>query len=295
MKKDLFATGFSAAVLIVSGALSLLGCSTAPSHPAAVQRSTVADGAGVVGNITYRVCYDQSHELIKKIFAEVDGKPYTISFDDRDVSIEKVVCMMDFDHDGYLDLLLAGMENMVSPDHAFFFLSYDGEGRFNVSEDFGYCINYGINTFLDEDADYEEVTTVDVTASDYLEDGQVDILHQSFRLVDGKAVKVSEERSERIGGTIAQVVPVDIEDPEMPYIWSYDLNRDGKPESIISELVCSCAGGVSTALVLHGDTIVFPDGDRFGILPTLTNGYHDLVIGAAYLMVWDGKEYVAKE
>lgn len=288
MKKSLFTTGFSAAALIVSGALSFLCC-----KPPVVQSESVEDRANVEGHIVYR--FIRNSDIIDYIIADVDGEQYKISMDKYPFELQKVVCIMDFDGDGYVDMLLA-TESDLTVGLYFRFLSYDGKGHFNFSDSFGYCCDYSIHTYLEDDNQHlREQITVDVTDVDYLDDGQEDILYQSFKLIDGKAVKVSEQRRERIGGTITQVVPVDIKDPEEPYIWAFDLNKDGKPESIISELVCSCAGGVSTAIVLQGDTLSLPEGDRFGILPTMTNGYHDLVIDASSVMYWNGKEYVGKE
>lgn len=282
--KKVFATSvFATLAAQVLPALMLVGCTT--STPDSAQDPVRKCVTGEREEINYHF-YKKDGDLVR-IVAVVDGKEYTIP------CREKIECeylgleaVMDFDRDGNLDVLLAA-ENMLDCSRAFYFVSYQGNGHFAVSEQFGQCVDYKIAYTMDE-------TTIEVSDEELLEDGQYDIFHQSFKLDHGKAVKVSETKEERIEGTLLQIVPKDITIYE-EYVLTCDLNGDGKKDTIACTGGETCESGFDAVLKIDGEEFALPFTDRLGILPTKTRGYQDLVLSLNTIMVWDGEEYVEKE
>lgn len=283
--KKVFATSFLASLAsLFMSALVLVGCTT--SNPDPAQNAVRKSEGQLCGEIDYH--FYQNDDGLERIVAEVGGKEYTIPCQ------KMIACdyldleaVMDFDRDGYLDVLIAA-QNMLDSSRAFYFVSYQGNGYFAVSDQFGQCVDYKIAYTMDE-------TSIEVMNSEERDDGQYDLLHQTFSLVKGKAVKTSETKEKRIEGTLLQIVPIDVPYGKEDYSLTFDLNGDGKQDSIVCSPGETDCNGFDPRLVIGDNDLALPFTDRLGVLPTKTNGYHDLVLSINTILIWDGEEYVEKE
>jgi len=77
----------------------------------------------------------------------------------------------------------------------------------------------------------------------------------------------------------------------------FDLDGDNRLDTVFTEpyhkwnsSICSVnfANGISLNWIAIAVV-------RVGVLPTKTNGVHDLVVNLDHVLVWNGKEYVPRE
>lgn len=290
MKKTLPAASGVAAFTMIMSAVVLGGCTGQGADEATRADEKAGGSADKCLHIVYRAYTDMDDAYYNhRLVAEVEGKEYTALEVDVD-DLFRIVCVQDFDRDGKLDALLSHFSGGNAAEPSYSFVSYDEDkDRFVQSDYFGCC------SFWEIASREEEGVVVKVTDHDFLEDEQIDLLYQSFALDHGKAVKVEERRSERLGGTIKQLVPIDLGDDHDtdPYTFTFDLNEDGEDEIFLCTRYHHF-GLIIPVLELGDEEQQLPWCDRVGILPTKTKGYHDLLLGATGIMVWDGQRYVDK-
>lgn len=220
--------------------------------------------------------------------AKVGGKKYIISKDEIAMSIFKT---LDFDEDGYEDALILTapcfMGNACTD--SYMFCSYSKDGKFTLSEEFGENASKPI---IEK---WNGKNSVKIESQSLV---SMDVRTERYILKNGKAVRVESKKKVPMK-TIAQMMSDDLAntDPDIGKKLYYDLNGDGAKDYI--------HGTYWDRWNLIGDwRIVFSNGKKYkgessirrvGILPTKTNGVHDLVLDYDEVMIWDGKKYKEKK
>ena len=227
-----------------------------------------------------------SYELVKggdymfsaELFGLVEGKKHKI---DIPAECIRIVKSLDFDEDGFPDVL---MENISAcggngAANSFFFVSYKGNGGFQITKEFGYSWN---EPLIEK---WDDKTSV-VVEND-------DATKERYILQDGKAVLVeSTKKTELVA--LKEIKATDFEDPDDVKELRFDLDGDGK-DDIITCTFWERWGIIQVANITFSSGIVvtdFSDGcERIGVLATKTNKIHDLVCGDDLILRWDGKTY----
>lgn len=220
--------------------------------------------------------------------AKVGGKKYVISNDEIAMSIFKT---LDFDEDGYEDALILTapcfMGNACTD--SYMFCSYSKEGKFTLSEEFGE------NASKPVIEKWKGKNSVKIESQSLV---KMDVRTERYILKNGKAVRVESKKKVPMK-TIVQMMSDDLAntDPDTGKKLYYDLDGDGAKDYI--------HGTYWERWNLIGDwSIVFSNGKKYkgensirriGILPTKTNGVHDLVLDYDEVMNWDGKQYKEKK
>ena len=223
--------------------------------------------------------------------AKVDGKKHVISKDEHWMSIFKI---LDFDEDGYEDALLLTVPCMGGNacEGAYMFCSYSKNGKFTLSEEFGFDASKPI---------IEKWNGHNSVKIELFSPASMKASTERYILKNGKAVRVENKKKVPMSA-IVELLPSDCND-ELELTQNsgkkifYDIDGDGAKDYI--------HGSFWYRWGLIGSwRIIFANGKKYegknstgrvGVLSTRTNGVHDLVIDFDEIMIWDGKKYNEKK
>jgi len=210
------------------------------------------------------------------------------------------VDVLDLTNNGFEDLIL-GINNGCGGNccgDSYQIITYDGF-KFHLSDVIGWDYE-GLKVFKSSFGYFFEVEN---NSSNGI--GQTKFCDDKVELY-----KLNDHKLELVNETSLKVIPSIIEIstsnvsehfnrdyPEKIYI-EYDLNNDNKPDSI----VCSMTEWNNRYISLFNisinlnnkTTIELPNSKRVGVLNSITNGFHDLVIDCDEILIWNGTEYVRK-
>jgi len=268
-------TDFKNGLIAVAISLAMISCG---GNNATQQNAESSEQTA--GGISYELVKEENDFLAHGLLGLVDGEKYKI---DLPAGVECIgmVKQLDFDEDGLPDVL---MENISAcggngAANSFFFVSYKGNGGFQITKEFGYSWN---EPLIEK---WDDKTSV-VVEND-------DATKERYILQDGKAVLVeSTKKTELVA--LKEIKATDFEDPDDVKELRFDLDGDGK-DDIITCTFWERWGIIQVANITFSSGIVvtdFSDGcERIGVLATKTNKIHDLVCGDDLILRWDGKTY----
>ncbi|MCC8172007.1 MAG: hypothetical protein LIP00_09540 [Parabacteroides sp.] len=230
--------------------------------------------------------------LSNEIYAKVDGYEYKIDLDpDECYTVQN---QQDFDNDGVKDALICHVQACGgnAAGDSYFFIKYNGTGYFSISNEFGN--NVWEEPLIENWNGQPSVVIID-TNTGFNTDSKL-TLKERYILKQGNAVRVESSKKQAIRA-IQEIRNSDFHNgKEEEYIhMTYDLNEDGKDESI------SCHywdrwDALLFDIAIDGFIYECNTGyTRIGILESTTNGYHDLIAGDDDIFKWDGTQYKSGE
>jgi len=211
-----------------------------------------------------------------------------------------IIDILDLNYDGFLDLIL-GISNGCGGNccgDSYQIITYDGS-QFHLSEIIGWDYG-GLKVFNSSFGYFFEVEN---NSSNGI--GQTNFCQDKTELY-----KLNNHKLELINETTIEIIPSIIEIstlnisqyfnreyPEKIYI-EYDLNNDNKPDSIVTSMTEWNNRYITLfdiyIRVNNQIKIEIPQSKRIGILNSVTNGFHDLVIDCDEILIWNGTEYIRK-
>lgn len=222
------------------------------------------------------------------IYALVDGKKIPLLTNENDA--KRIVKRADFDFNGHTDILVStGFDGATCCAGSYVIIFFDGE-RFYKSKKVGwawsraeiYRNEKGYYRFIIRDEDQDAICNLMIKT--FGVKGYDFILLQTIRGSLVKAVKEKRESEFREEG-------VDEHKKQTLY---YDIDGDGKEDKLIIEYRELVRRRVILGIIefANGKTCEIPAmTSRIGILKSVTNGMHDLVIGCDEILKWDGEAY----
>ena len=237
--------------------------------------------------------YCKDLDPFDELYATVDGFEYKIDIP-SDICLN-IVKQQDFDLDGIDDVLVENIKacggNAIG--NSYFFVKYDGTGFFSVTNEFG---NSVWETPIIEDWNGTPSVLIYDNNSGINREKSF-TAKERYVLKQGKAIRVETSKKQEMS-VIKQVRNSDFPEDAAFYdiiTMEYDLNNDGIREIfhvnfwnrwnlvlfelIINDKKYECSTG----------------GTRVGISSTITNGYHDIVLGENTIYQWNGENYVCGE
>lgn len=223
------------------------------------------------------------------LLATLNGKSTELIGKDKKKCLQ-IVEQRDYDGDGLLDALV---EDSIACGgnccpNKFFFVSLMPNGQFAVSDEFADSWDEPV---VEKWKGRWSVVVVSNNAGVNLE-RPIEFTRR-FELDAGKAVKVEERQKQDMKAIVEMRSEIfDFDKPSQVHTLHYDLDGDGKNDSIEGTL-WQRWGSIFW-------TVKFADGKAFssntackriGVLPTQTNGVHDLVCDQDTVMHWDGTKY----
>jgi hypothetical protein len=244
------------------------------------------------GKIVYQVEEDPD-SFVKQAVAKLNGQTYTvIPFSDE--KCLSIADQRDYDGDGWHDALIEDATSCGGngSQNQFFFISFNGKGRFRQSEPFG-------NT-TDAPSIQKYLNQWSVLAASNNEgmntDPPVDRLER-FVLNFGRAfmVESSEVKSmQAVKELLASEMPDSIDESKE---LEFDLNADGELDKIVGTLWGRWGRIMWSVQMSSGE--VAPQNDysckRLGILESVTKGVHDLVCDQDTILRWNGEIYTTEK
>lgn len=202
----------------------------------------------------------------------------------------RIVEQRDFDGDGLLDALVEDITacggNCCS--EKFFFISARPDGTFAMSREFA---DSWTEPVIEEWNGQWSVVIVSNNEGVNRE-RPVEITRR-FVLQGGKAVKVEEHRRKELE-TVAELRSEIFkrDDPEEMHTLHYDLDGDGKTDTISGKRWERWGRILWIVEFANGKTFSSNDGcKRIGVLASKTNGVNDLVCDQDTVLRWNGDEY----
>lgn len=226
------------------------------------------------------------HEILESVIGD---KKYKITdFNDNGIFV-RIVDVRDFDNNGYEDALIEETcGGTACPLSSLFFCIYDHKNdEFKITESFG---------SISESPKIEKWKgkwSVGITSGRVMEMYRA---KERYILDNGEPVRVEYEEAKRLKAKL-EMLPEDFSDYEKrsEKVIKYDLDGDGKYDSIIGEYWDRWNSINWKIKFANGK---YFDGQaaylRIGILPSKTNGVHDLVLGLDNIFIWTGDKYVKK-
>jgi hypothetical protein len=240
--------------------------------------------------ISYKVA-DNIEGFNSVLLGLVGELQYEIDLTDYNIQCLRIIEQLDFDEDSFTDALIE--HNCCGGNGAlntYFFVSYKGNGYFQVTEQFGYTWD---NPII-EKWDNKISVVVKETNIGSNTDDEIDITER-YILENGKALLVESIEKEELTALEeirASEFSFDNRD-EIKYLY-FDLDGD----NINDTITCTFWDRWGSILV---DEIKFSSGiiikgistgcKRIGVLETKTNNINDLVCGIDYILRWNGTEY----
>jgi hypothetical protein len=244
-------------------------------------------------SVDYITSGDEDSFLKKELYAKVEGQRYKVDLD-KDIQCISLVKQLDFDGDGLNDALIQNITACGGNGAAnsFFFVSYSGEGFFNISKEFGYS---WVDPIIEK---WENTWSVLVQSNNAGANNYEPIeVKERYILKDGKAFLVETMKK---NGLVAlkeiNATEFSFEKPdEIKYLY-FDLDGDGLTDKIICTF-WERWGAINWSIEFSSG-IKFEGGGgckRIGVLESKTLGVHDIVCGCDYVYKWNGKKYVDVE
>lgn len=223
----------------------------------------------------------------KELFAKVKGVEYSINVE---INCINVVEQEDFDGNGVVDALIE--ENACGGNigiFCYYIVSYSENGYFSISN--SVCGDkYSIE-------DWKGKKSILVYSGHYgVGNDEIGTEMERFVLKDGK-LELVETLKKQLIASVKELRSSDFhQESEKPMRLSYDLDGNGITDYF--ECYYWERWGCMTIrkFVLNGKEVKDDDlhhsAKRIGVLSSITNGYHDLVIDEDEIVKWDGKKYV---
>jgi hypothetical protein len=227
--------------------------------------------------------------------ATANGRTQTIIAESESQCLS-IVDQKDFDADGYVDALVEHINGCGGNccGNSYFFVSYDGNGKFRKSQDFGYSWSNGPTIER-----WKEHWSVQVLSENQgVNTDDVQEVTERFVLDSGKAVRVEQSHVDPL--------PAEIElksssfDPKVPderRSIAFDLDNDGVPDTISATLVFRW--GTLDWIVNFANGKTTEGGGRsckrIGVLRASSHGVRDLVCDLNTVLHWDGRQYKAPD
>ena len=231
-----------------------------------------------------------------KLISTLNGRDY-ILVDDGCLYIEEV---QDLTNNGFDDLILE-VSNGCGGNccgYSYQIITFDGS-QFHVNETVGWDWD-GLNLLKTSFGYFFEV---DVKHS--LNPGQVGFCKDKTELykLNNHTLELVSVSTLDITPSIIEINTLDVFEsfnrdyPEKIYI-QYDIDNDSNPDSIVTS---HSVGNkyvflYETYIRINNETkIEIPQSrKRIGVLNSVTNGFHDLVIDCDEILIWNGTEYISK-
>jgi hypothetical protein len=200
----------------------------------------------------------------------------------------------DFDGDGLMDALveeLPACGGNCCPS-SFFFVSARPDGSFAVSPDFADSWDAPViekwkgrwsAVFVSKNEGMNVNRPVEATSR--------------FVFRGGKPLKVEEHRRQELKAIVemrSEIFKNGFNDPDETHSFQYDLHDDGNGKKDTIRGTLWARWGRIMWAVEFADGKTFSSNDackRIGVLPTKTNGVHDLVCDQDTVLHWTGAEY----
>jgi len=221
--------------------------------------------------------------------AKINDQEYVIIGEDEEICMS-VEDQRDFDDNGSKDVLVANILGCGGNccGNSFLFVSYQGDGHFQKSDDFGYSwVSPSIEKWKGKWSVLVEDNEQGVGNTNMKE------TKTRYILDSGSALKVEESSQKPITAIIElNAEEFDSDNPDEIKKIVYDLNDDGINEEIIGEFWLRW--GSILWKIKFSDGSVFDSHvgcKRIGVLKTKTRSMHDLVCDHNSIYRWNGHSY----
>lgn len=227
----------------------------------------------------------------KELYAKVDGYEYKVDLP-SDICIN-IIEQKDFDLDGTDDVLVENVQacggNAIG--NSYFFVTYEGEGFFNVSNEFG--SNVYSKPQIENWQGKPSVVIIDTNLGRNKEKSYT--AKERYILKQGKAVRVETSKKQEMT-VIKEIRNSDFYNKEDQTItMEYDLNNDGVNE-VFHVNFWDRWNAVIFDLIINDKTYHCSSGStRVGISSEITNGFHDIVLDDDNFYKWNGNNYTSDE
>jgi hypothetical protein len=232
---------------------------------------------------------DTSHFTSYGLKAALNGKTHKI-IDTSEHLFIQIVKEMDFDSDGFQDVLVSYSEsgggNCCGAEY--FFVSHLGNGKFVRSEKTANSFNEPkYEKWEGKESIVIQTTNSGVNNDDYQE------VNNRYILKQGKLIKVEEMRPVEIKAEKeirARVFSFDKTDEI--HTLEYDLDNDTKMDTIICSFYHRW-GQINWKVQFGNGKKLETDfsAKRVGILSSETKNVHDIVLDLNTILTWDGERY----
>lgn len=130
----------------------------------------------------------------------------------------------------------------------------------------------------------------------YIVDQKIDYAY--YYVFDGKKLVIA--KTEKALKAIKEVrgpgVRTDLEPPKPPKTLVFDIDQDNKPDRIVCDIWARWGSLLCKLPLPDGKHQQFHYGcDRFGVLPSTNNGYHEFVCNFDMIVTFDGSRWVEKK
>ena len=223
------------------------------------------------------------HEL----YAKVDGYHYKIEIEDE--ICFTILAQDDFDGDGITDALIENIQacggNAVG--NSFFFVSYNGNGYFSISNSFG-------NNVWEEpiiEIWKGEKSVVIIDTNEGLNKDKDNSIKERYILKQGDAIRVESSKKNSIV-VLQEIRSSDFHNGKEQEVirMRFDLDNNG----IIECKYWERWDALNFEIILNGEYLDLSGTygvSRIGIGAGITNGMHDLICSDDEIIKWDGNTY----
>jgi hypothetical protein len=280
----------SIARLLANAIVLSIGCLAGSAELVALEASAHPASASSRARISYSVKESGKMPFAPgTLLATIDGKSSVLIDESRGKCLE-VVDQRDFDGDGSVDALVEDITACGGNCCAdgFFFVSALPDGTFAISDEF--VVSWGCPVI---EKWHGRWSVVVVSSNEGFDNRSLLEITRRFVLQRGKAVKVEELQRKELKA-IAEMRSEIFKggDPNETHSLKYDLNGDGKNDTIRGELWERWGRILWTVEFANGKTFTSSIGcKRIGVLASKTNGVNDLVCDQDTVLHWNGDQY----
>jgi hypothetical protein len=244
------------------------------------------------GKIAYQIEED-SDGFAKQVVAKLNGQTYiVVPFSDK--KCLNITDQRDYDGDGWQDALIEDITACGGngSQNQFFFISFNGKGRFRQTEPFGYTTEPpSIQKYLNQWSVLVESNSEGVNTNPAMNK------LERFILTFGRAFMVESSEVKSIQAIKEITAPEVSSEMETKLLLEYDLNSDGELDQILGSLWGRWGRIMWSVEMSSGE--VAPQNDysckRLGVLESVTKGVHDLVCDQDTILRWNGGVYSVKQ
>ena len=228
------------------------------------------------------------------LYAKIGDKKYTIikGGDEGEGKCIQIFNTKDYDSDGYEDALITNVLGCGGNCclESYSFCSYSKNGKFILSEEFGYTSE---DPIIEKWKGKKSVKVKSVTVGMTTDMSEKT---ERFILENGKAVLV-ESKNKMPLKAIIEMKSADLEntDPDIGKKLFFDLDEDGAKDFILGKYWDRWGSMFWSVKFANGKAYETSEGiKRIGVLSSKTNGVHDLVLDFDDIIIWDGAKYKDK-